>query len=685
MKKSTSPPPNESLPDPQPGMIAWYAIDGQLTAARVLSCEQGRLKVRGIRGDAGSVLLRRLLWMSESRVDEKAALEEHFNRVQSGASEVPLETLWHALVQEGLPKVLDATELTRKWKKEPSHADEDMVMAAVFRDRKFFRIKAFRVIPTTETKVEKVEQQRVEEESRLKRIEDSLNAMTTRLSALPGEAHHHVDDDEALARGTDALVDFVLYGNEAAQKGFALALLKRLPGPSDSTATMRAFQILVALCVFEPDENIYLRRGQVARAFPTPLLEEAARQIEIPLPTSRRADMTAMLTLAIDDERTTEIDDAFAIEDGRIYVFIADVAAFVKYGSHLAEEAAKRVTTLYLPTGKIPMLPSILSEDHASLMEGVQRPAICISAELGKEGALVGLELQEVMCRVDRHLTYQQADAILRDEALQEGVASDVASLVRKMGQCMEQQRAKRTRQGALLLQRNERSIDIDSDGRVSVTAIDANGPARRLVSELMVAVGGLVGEHCHDQEVPCIYRAQQRPAEAMNWGSEQITAPADQVDILRRLSPAKLTTRAEPHYTLAQVSYTQVTSPIRRYGDLVMHQQLKAMAKQRSPLFSVGRLNDLCRQIERRSSEMRRIEQDTNRYWIIRHVEQNRSKIFNGVVLRPIGSYWQVEISELAFQVLAVLHRPPEQGAPVQVRVREANARANRLMFKES
>ena len=47
----------------------------------------------------------------------------------------------------------------------------------------------------------------------------------------------------------------------------------------------------------------------------------------------------------------------------------------------------------------------------------------------------------------------------------------------------------------------------------------------------------------------------------------------------LVRCMPARIAMEAEPHSGLGLQAYVQVTSPLRRYNDCLVHRQLKAFA----------------------------------------------------------------------------------------------------------
>lgn len=105
---------------------------------------------------------------------------------------------------------------------------------------------------------------------------------------------------------------------------------------------------------------------------------------------ARRRDLRHVRTCSIDPPGCTDVDDAVSVRrlaasDGgsgggvggwEVGVHIADVSHFVRDGSLLDLEARARGTTVYLVDRRLDMLPSLLSENLASLLCGRDRLAV---------------------------------------------------------------------------------------------------------------------------------------------------------------------------------------------------------------------------------------------------------------------------------------------------------------------
>src|SRR6185312_12560357 len=142
---------------------------------------------------------------------------------------------------------------------------------------------------------------------------------------------------------------------------------------------------------------------QVPAGFPPAVLaaaEAAAKRVP-----SAHVDRTAMPFVTLDPASSTDLDQAFTIEragaDLVLRYAIADIGWFVDDGGPLDAEAWHRGETLYLPDGRAPLYPPVLSEEAASLLPGGPRPAIVFTVRVAPDGAarLDGAERATVRSR----------------------------------------------------------------------------------------------------------------------------------------------------------------------------------------------------------------------------------------------------------------------------------------------
>ncbi|NML04202.1 RNB domain-containing ribonuclease [Sphingomonas sp. G-3-2-10] len=128
----------------------------------------------------------------------------------------------------------------------------------------------------------------------------------------------------------------------------------------------------------------------VPEAFP-PEVVAAAEAASKYAPTDH-ADRTDRHFVTLDPASSTDLDQAFAIEtsgsDVLLHYAIADVAWFVADGDAIDAEAWRRGQTIYLPDGKAPLYPPVLSQNAASLLPDGPRPAVVFTVRAAPDGAV---------------------------------------------------------------------------------------------------------------------------------------------------------------------------------------------------------------------------------------------------------------------------------------------------------
>ncbi|PKN56880.1 MAG: hypothetical protein CVU56_13935 [Deltaproteobacteria bacterium HGW-Deltaproteobacteria-14] len=660
-------------PDAKPAhRLALLAVHGALEPVCVLGREGGRLVIADVAGEQRTVSPQRLFWAGHTPLNDVGELAERWAEVERLASRMDLDGAWLILDADRPPgDEEDVAEVALHALGDATPVACDAVAVAAFNDNTCFRVRQRRLVRESSESVASTRAAREAEALAARRLERATATLKARLAG----ATDPLADAESAAAWTwfvDLLSERAVLGDDAPRKDEADKLLAAVRRED-------AFTLLVEIGAFGPDENLALRRAGLRVAFPPEIEAAAASAIaDLRQPT---LDLRHLLTVAIDDPSTTEVDDAFALDGDRVVVFIADVAAFVPPGGALDREAAARTSTLYIPEGKVPMLPPSIAFDASSLRAGVDRTALAFSYEVRHDGQIIAFEVARARIHVDRQLDYAAVD-----ELLQVGAADDpTAHLLRTVKAAMDAHRAMRRNRGAVFLQRNEVALEVRPGGDVRATPGDPYAPGRQLVSELMIATCAATAQFCAESDIPCIYRTQARPDGSAGGRSGRVDGASLQYELLRRLKPSVLSTRPALHFTLAVDAYCQLTSPIRRYADLVMHQQLSGWLRTGRAPFTSGQLSQRFPDIERLSSLVRRVETESRRYWAARWCEQNPDARLAAHVVREIGRRWIVEVGALAVQVPVTFKRPVSSGEEVTLAIAAANARTGRLKLVEA
>ncbi len=204
-----------------------------------------------------------------------------------------------------------------------------------------------------------------------------------------------------------------------------------------------------------------LRREMgVVEEFPAGALAEA--QVAAASPRLPAEDLTALDFLTVDPEGSQDLDQALQLSRSgsgvRLRYAIADPSAFVAPGGPLDAELRRRGETLYAPDGRVPLHPPALGEDAASLLPGVDRPAVVWDVLLDSDGEPVSVDVRRALVRSRRRLTYETVQA-----DLDAGTADEQLLLLAEVGRLRQERGRER---GALELPSLEQEVDLGPQGR---------------------------------------------------------------------------------------------------------------------------------------------------------------------------------------------------------------------------
>ena len=174
-----------------------------------------------------------------------------------------------------------------------------------------------------------------------------------------------------------------------------------------------------------------------------------------------RADLTDVPFVTIDPPTSKDLDQAMCLErlgrGYRVRYAIADVASFVRPGGALEAETWVRGQTVYLPDGKVPLHPPVLSEGAVSLLPDVVRAAVVWTIDLDADGAIKTVALERALVRSRAKLDYAGVQA-----EVDAGTAGAPYALLPELGLLLAERAAER---GAVNLPLPEQEVEPDGDG----------------------------------------------------------------------------------------------------------------------------------------------------------------------------------------------------------------------------
>ncbi len=200
---------------------------------------------------------------------------------------------------------------------------------------------------------------------------------------------------------------------------------------------------------------------EVPGEFPAAVLAAAERAVGRRAPErAHNADHTDIPFVTIDPATSLDLDQAVHIERrGAGYLVryaIADVAAFVRPGDPIDVEAHRRGETLYGAGENIPLHPRALSEDAASLLPGLPRPALLWTVVLDGDGSVSDARVERATVRSVAKLSYEVAQERIEDAA---GEPDGTLALLKEVGSL---RRAREADRGGIALPTPEQEIVVD-------------------------------------------------------------------------------------------------------------------------------------------------------------------------------------------------------------------------------
>lgn len=595
--------------------------------------------------------------------------------VQSYIDPSNLEVAWEILVESG-------ENVTPKELAELLFSEQTPLLCyaahiLLSQDKIYFKKKGDVYEPRPVAVVEEIKHQLQVEEQRHREKEEFATHLQ---QALAGEeVEWSIGDRDRL----ETLEKYIIQpegNNRAAQD--ILALLGRMQTPET------ALELLVDLKWWSKHENLFLRRSSYPLNFPKKVVDLAQSCLKSFKSDrgDKRLDLTHLKVYTIDDESTEEIDDGLSIEylgegnSPRIWIHIADPTHLVVPGDELDLEARRRSTSLYLPTGMISMFPPELATGPMSLVQGQVCPALSFSVILDEIGTVKEYSIHATLIKPTYRLTYIDVDEMLEFGVQAEPEIAELATWARR------RQKWRRS-QGSIDIQMPEAIIKVKDDEEIVIELLEISG-SRQLVAEMMILAGEVAGRYCRDNNLSVPFRSQPQPE--LPSEEELILLPAGPVRAcaLRRCMPrSELGITPARHASLALDAYTQVTSPIRRYTDLLAHFQLKAHLRGESLPFTAEELQQIIYSVANSAYEATLVERQTNRYWGLEYLRRNAHEVWQVLVLRWLRedeNLGLILLEDLGLELPHRFERSVALGDRLEVQVTRSDPHRDEIRFRE-
>lgn len=384
----------------------------------------------------------------------------------------------------------------------------------------------------------------------------------------------------------------------------------------------------------------------------------------------KRADYRGTTTFTIDPLDAKDFDDALSVkelpnDEYEIGVHIADATFFVREGTALGTEAARRATSVYLVDATIPMLPEELSGNVCSLREGEDRLTFSAVFRINKRAEVLERRFEKSVIRSNKRFTYEQAQAILDTQS---GEYLKELNILRDLSRIMRKQKEDA---GAIDFGDREVKFTLDEQGKPLAVTRKHRIETNLLIEEFMLLANREVAlfvtklaEKVPESGMVFLYRIHDQPKEdrigelatfvraiGYDFANKRKPTAKDirklledikgkpeehliRTATLRSMAKAIYSTKNIGHFGLSFAYYTHFTSPIRRYPDMLVH-RIVASHLDGAPITrrEYGNLEQLCLASSAREAEATDAERESIKYKLVEFMTGKIGQTFDAVV----------------------------------------------------
>jgi len=393
-----------------------------------------------------------------------------------------------------------------------------------------------------------------------------------------------------------------------------------------------------------------------------------------PPPEEPRRDLCHLAAFAIDSPWSNDPDDAVSIEaeDGKsiLYVHVADPAASISFDSPEEKEARDRGATLYLPEGAIRMLATDVIPMFA-LGFSEKSFALTFKVTVDKNGMVLDTEIFPSVVKV-RRMTYEEADRVMDVNN-----GEDQAAALRALFSLSQKIFHRRIAHGAVNIDLPDVHITVENE-KIEVTPI-IDYRSSFLVKECMIAAGEGAGNWAAGKGLPFPYISQE-----VEIQGKVTDGFAGSIQLRKCMRQRTLSVKPGRHQGLGLDTYTQVTSPLRRYTDLLAHIQIRAFLRGNKLLSS----DDVSARLgfsEAAATAAVHTERASDNHWKMVYLSDKKDSVWDAVATENKSSRWAVIIPRLALEAQVSLQRDVSPNDKVKLILKSANIAKGEAVFTQS
>mgnify|MGYP001298280777 CR=1 FL=1 len=380
-----------------------------------------------------------------------------------------------------------------------------------------------------------------------------------------------------------------------------------------------------------------------------------------------RKDLTHLTCFAIDNSDSSDADDAISIECDRVWIHIADVASYVDSNSDLDLYAQKRVSNLYLPNQILHMLPPKISE-ACSLGIGEISNAVSVGFLLNDfKISDIQIYISEIKAT---KMSYDEAERVLGEN-----------TSLSKLNEIAKDHKKFRDSKGAIKLDLPKTDIKV-KDQNVFVYQ-QQECESREMVSEMMILAGRVIAQFSIENNIPMPYLSQER-----GKFSDDIIENINNLSLSKAFEAAKgfsrskLSVKPSLHAGLGLNAYIRVTSPMRRYMDLIVQQQLVRYIS-KLELLNENEIKGRIKAINSSMSKINKATRQSIEHFRCLYFKQNRNWEGKGTVVEINRNKALLMIPEFAMITQIKLKTKVELEDKIELKISSINLFERSVDFK--
>jgi exoribonuclease II len=373
-----------------------------------------------------------------------------------------------------------------------------------------------------------------------------------------------------------------------------------------------------------------------------------------------RVDGTAY---AIDNAWSADPDDAVSWDGTCLWVHIADPASTVMPDSSIDKTARERGTTLYLPEGTSRMLAETALADYALGLNEISR-ALSFRIQFDEKGAVDDCAVFKTIVDVKR-LTYEKATELKDTPELKP--LFDIA----------KRNSERRAKAGAKSINLPEVHITVDQDTKLVNIEPEIHYEAADMVCEMMLLAGEGAARFAFKNHLPFPYVSQEAP----DIPSDIPDGLAGEFRMLRCMHKRSVGITPAPHAAIGVAMYSQVTSPLRRYSDLVAHEQLRAFTDGRT-LIDKDAMLERISEGDAASVAAKKASRYSETHWKLVYLLQHPDWTGEAVCVDRRDKQVQLYIPSLDMQTYIVPQKIPALNEKIMVKAADIDIPTQTVVF---